>query len=210
MSTNLVIPTVGSEGHYETLAPFNSKVLPNVRYVCQAVRKLNDYLANNEKPLDTIYLKNGLTQEDYENDLRDGMYIVSLQSGVGQWVYIPARYLVSYPISNGVYYHEVALVANLGSIPTGVDLSPIKAAVSNTLYDYIGVTPSIIETEISATIVLPYEKHQEIQTYRDEHKRIFQSDSERLRLANQQIDRLKYQMQQLEKYIKDKLHLTET
>lgn len=207
MPSNLVIPSVGTEGYYETLDPFKNKVLPNVRYTCQAVRKLNDYLANNEKPLDTIYIKNGLTQEDYDNDLRDGMYIISLQSGVGQWVYIPARFIVTYPIANGVYYHEMALVVGLGSIPAGLDLTPIKDSVANTVYDRLGVMPTLSETEISAVIIVPFETHQQIQTYRQNITTVKQSDTERLRLANESIVSLKYQIGKLEDYIKTKLNI---
>ena len=112
-----VMPTVGSSGYFQLRAPFDKLILPNERYTCQALRRISDYLANNETPYEDIYEANGASRDDYDKDRTTDGYIVSLQAAIGHWVYVPVRYIAGYPVVNGVPYHSLTLTLALPPMP---------------------------------------------------------------------------------------------
>lgn len=205
--TELIIPSVGSQGYYSVIAPFDTIIIPNVLYTCQAVRRLNDYLANNENPKEKIYNRYQLGDDAYNQDLKNDMFIVSLQAGTGVWVYIPARYISSYPISNGVRYHDMMIGVNLGSVPVDMDLSPVKTAVINTVHDMLGITPTVAEVEISKTIIVTHDKHAEIMQARLGHVELFLSDRGKADKAQVDIESLQNKIAQLETFIKANIQM---
>ncbi len=167
MSTALYpLPAIGSVGTYTLLAPFNSIVLPDDEYTCTAIRNISDYISNSDDAYTLVYLDNGLTQTDYQNDLAANMPIVSLQSSVGHWMFIPARFIVTFPITNGVPYCNKILGVNIGAFPANADLTFLITAISNVVVDNIGITPEIKEVVTSKTVNIPISEDATIQTAR--------------------------------------------
>ena len=159
-TTDLIIPTVGSSGYFELSSPFDTLVLPNERYTCQAVRRLSDYLANNETPKTDIYDKYGIKESLYDSDREANMQIVSLQSEKGHWLYVPARYVVSYPITNGIPYRTMMIGAALPAFPADKDLSFLITDIGNLISDSLGVTATIKVVETSRVTLVPSAKHE--------------------------------------------------
>lgn len=195
------IPTVGATGYYRLKPPFDGLLSENDRYTCRAVRSITDCLANNENIKDTVYIKNGLTEADYNGDLANGVYIVSLQSDVGQWIYLPASYILGYPTTNGVEYYNALLAVNIGSIPTRLDLSTIKESISNLVYDTMGITPDIQTVQLSKVALIPEETHADITTARLNRATVTLSDSGRLRATQLELERALTKLHALENYI---------
>lgn len=163
---NLVIPTIGARGYYRLAAPFDSKLSPNEMYTCQAIRRIGDYLALNEDPYNNIYLYNGLTEADFNTDQQENMYIVSLQADTGQWLYVPARYLLGYPIMNGVPYQNMMLGVGLGAVPADMNMSALQNLISDVVFDNIGVRPQISPVVLSKQKLVSRQDHEAIQTAR--------------------------------------------
>ncbi len=149
------IPELGAKGTFTLKTPFDKLILPDDLYTCMAVRNINDYIANNEDVLTQAYLNNNLTTTDYQSDLVANMAIASLQSQVGHWLYIPARFFISFPSSNGVPYHNVVIAVALGAMPVDLDLTFLKTNMSNMVIDSLGVTPNIKEVETSKVSAVP-------------------------------------------------------
>jgi len=163
----LILPTIGSSGYYELRAPFDTIIIPYERYTCQAIRKISEYLANNENPKTLIYDKYQLTEDDYTSDAEQNMSIVSLQSAKGHWLYVPARYIVTYPITNGIPYRSIMIGVSLPSIPAEKDLSNLETDIGNLIVDTLGVTPAIRLVETSRVVLIPKDKHDITQSTRD-------------------------------------------
>lgn len=144
-----LIPPIGTSGIYSLLSPFASQLQPNVAYRCEAIRKLSDLIEADVDPFEEIYRPNNLTQEQYEQDLANQACIVSLQSTTGHWVYVPSTYIKSFPNVNGVAYRVMVLGVEIGPVPEYMDLGALKSAVSDTVRDTFGVTPTIKEVAIS-------------------------------------------------------------
>jgi hypothetical protein len=156
---DLVLPTIGSSGYFEVRSPIDAVMMPNERYTCQAIRRLNDYISNNEEPKEEIYALYGLSEEEYEADVEKNNYIVSLQSELGHWVYVPAQYLLKYPIVNGIPYRTMMLGVSLPALPAEKNLSFLIQDITNLISDTLGVATVIKPVETSRVVLVSKEKH---------------------------------------------------
>lgn len=154
-----ILPVVGSSGFYELAPPFNALVVDKIEYTCQAVRRINDYLANNEPVKEDIYTKQGLDDTVWEADVAANAYIVSLQSRTGHWLYVPYRYILGYPSVNGVPYRSMILSVSLPSLPLNQDLTAVLADVKDLVQSSLGVTVNTKLVETSKAVLVPYDKH---------------------------------------------------
>lgn len=156
---DLVIPLVGMSGSFELQTPLNTLVDPNERYTCKAVRKLSDYIASNEDPKALIYDEYTIPNQDYLDDIVADMEIVSLQSDTGHWLYIPARFIVKYPVTNGIQYRSMMIGISLPSIPVSQDLTFLQTELGNVITDTLGVTPAFKIMETSRIVLVPDDTH---------------------------------------------------
>lgn len=159
MSFEIIIPVIGSSGIFQLRPPFNTIIESNVRYTCQAVRRLSEYLANNEKPFEDVYQASGLTEGEYNLHLEEDMYIVSLQSEKGHWLYLPATHVSSYPLVNGIPYRAMMLVVSLPPIPVERNLEFLELAFKNIVTDSLGVDSQVKQVEASSVSLISKEKH---------------------------------------------------
>ncbi len=197
-----VLPDVGLSGVFELNTPFDVKVPNKLKLTVKAIRKISDYLANSEDPKQTCYLDNGLTEDDYNDDAIVDMEIVSLQSGEGQWLYVPARYIITYPLTNGIPYRSIIVGVNLPQLPVDQDLSSMEIDLINVVKDHIGVTPTISIEETSRVIYVSTDKHEVTQSLRN-LERNSKSYKTRLTEANIVLNAQAAKIAELELFIKN-------
>lgn len=197
-----VIPTVGARGFYSLKAPYDSKIAQNEAYTCQAVRRIGDFLALNEDPLNNVYLYNGLTEEDFNNDQKENIFIVSLQSDRGQWLYVPVSYINAYPIMNGIPYQTMMLGVSLGAIPADLDLTAIQAMVSDLIFENMGIHPQISPVVTSKQKLVARNDHETIETARLARATQKKTFYGRYRALLTQFNALLQKNTELETYIK--------
>ena len=154
-----ILPVVGSSGFYEFLAPFDVASINGIEYTCKAVRRISDYLANNEDVEKTVYIANSLNSSIWDEDSKKDAYIVSLQSQSGHWLYVPYRYITAYPSVNGIQYRTVMIGVSLPSIPVIQDLSAVEADVKDLVEHALGLTVVVKHVETSRVVMVPYDKH---------------------------------------------------
>lgn len=198
---NYVIPTVGTRGKFTLSAPLDQLMLSGEEYTVQAVRKLADYIANNEDPLKDIYTANGLSQTQYAEDLAAGMFVASLQSETGHWVYVPAKYIQTYPDTNGVPYRTLMMGVSLGAMPVEIDLDHLKTAISNLVRDSLGVTPQIKLVETSKALMVSRDKHDSLSTARQHRATLALTDSGRYQALTIAHERTLAQLASLQAYV---------
>lgn len=157
--TDFILPTIGSSGFFELKAPFDKYVTVTERYTCKGIRSLSEYLANNEDPKADVYTKYGLADSEFNSDIVVDMHIVSLQSEKGYWLYVPANYILKYPITNGIPYRTIAIGVSLPSLPVAIELGYVETSISNVIKDMLGVTPVIKTVETSRVALVTKEKH---------------------------------------------------
>lgn len=202
--SNLVIPTIGDSGFYTLKAPFDTLMATDTVYTCQAIRRIGDYLAYNEDVYTDVYVANGLSESDFEADQRLNMYIVSLQSEAGQWLYVPASFIISYPVSNGVQYQNFMIGVSLGALPVDTDLSPIQTLIKNVVFQNFGVTPKTNVVQLSKPVLVGSLKHEAIKTARLQRAVEKKTDFARWQEAVRDLTEAQEKIQILENYIKEK------
>lgn len=157
--TQYIIPTIGSSGYYNLLPPFDTKVASHEKYTCKSIRKISDYIANNEDVKQSVYLDNGLTDNDYDTAAQSDMSVVSLQSGLGHWVYVPVNYISTFPITNGVPYRSITIACALPALPVDRSLTHITTDIQNVIKDGLGVDTVIKLVETSRVTLVEKTKH---------------------------------------------------
>lgn len=201
---DVVLPTVGSSGYYELRSPLNTLVVIGERYTCQAIRRISDYLANNEEVKQLVYTDQGI-ETDFDADADKDAYILSLQSDKGHWIYVPASYIVSYPIVNGIPYRSIMIGLSLPSMPADRDLSFLEADLSNLITDSLGVVPVIRQVETSRVILVDKARHDQLQIDRNLLSSGRVTDRSRLAKTQQDLQVALDKIAILEQYIKDHL-----
>ena len=197
------IPTIGSTGAFLLAIPFTTP--EGERYTCMAIRKLGDYLAQNETPYELIYEPKGLTVSDYEADMAVNMEIISLQSEKGFWIHVPAKYITSYPITNGIPYRKVGFMVGLPPVPTDKDLTFLETQIANLVKDTLGVVPKIQLVEQSKVVLIPSVNADATETARQLLASGRNTDYSRVRVLEQQLQDAFQKIQALEAWILDHL-----
>lgn len=198
-----ILPIVGSSGYYELASPFDALVTDRIEYTCKAVRRLSDYLANNEDAKSAIYDKYGIASI-YEEDVVSDAYIVSLQSRTGHWLYVPYRYILSYPSPNGVRYRTVMLGVSLPALPVSQDLNAVMSDLKDMVQGVLGVDVVVKMVETSKPVLVTTDAHEQTRLRRS--IRVLAEGSlhtENVRLRNEAAS-LRAHIAELESYIKSK------
>ena len=200
-----ILPDVGSTGAYELAAPFDALVVNSVEYTCKAIRRISDYLANNEDVKKDVYTANGVNENIYDEDLAEDAYIVSLQSRVGHWVYVPYRYIISYPSVNGIRYRTVMIGVSLPSMPVSQDFSAITEDIKALVTTRLGVGCVVKTVDTSKVVLIAKDTHETKaieRRVRTNGEYTYYATSVKLRKEN---DALRTKVAELEQFIKAKL-----
>lgn len=197
-----IIPQIGAKGYFTLSPPFNVYSSNKESYTCTAVRTIGDFIKTNEDPYNTIYVPNGLTAVQFQTDVTNNTYIVSLQRDNGFWLSLPVAYISSAPLASGVEYHNAALTISLGLIKTTYDATTLINLLSNVVYDSLGVTPVIQFAEVSSPQYLSQLDSTTLETARTAI--ITQQLSDRGKCLSLQTlnNNLLFKIAQLENYIK--------
>lgn len=200
-----LIPDIGSTGNFKFKEPFDKKIPGDIKYTCQSIRKISELIALNEDVLTINYLNNGLTKEDYERDRELNISIISLQSEIGAWFYVPSTYLSAYPNINGVTYTRMMLGVSLGAIPDSIDLTGLTASITNIIYDQLGISAEIKPIAISQSAIVTYDNHERIEAVRKAKIKTIKSDTQLLAEAVRDRDAAILRATTLENYLKNNI-----
>lgn len=197
------LPAIGSKGCYTLLAPFDTLISPKRIYTCQAVRSLHDWVIDGKDPFKQIYEPVGLTEQTFNNDLKNGVSIVTLIGDGGETLYIPNSYIQSYPIYDGVKYVGRALSVPLGILPEDVDISTLKSMIVQLVHDVLGIDITVTDVITSGSVNVSQADHNAIVTLRNNNKTLNKSYRMQYLEATALVSKLQSQMQLLECYIKN-------
>lgn len=141
-----ITPILGTKGIYSFSHDF--KVSEGEILECIGIRTISDYLANAEDPYQEIYVPVDLPEGEYENDLKADIGVVSLRNDGGYVYKVPARFIASYPIQDGIGYHSVTLPCALPAIRVDQDLTVAVREIKSAIKSSLGVDAviSVVQT----------------------------------------------------------------
>lgn len=163
--TDKYIPPIGTSGFYNLNTPYDAAVSPGERYTLKSIRRISDYIANNEDVKTEVYVANGI-ESAYAADSQNDVEILNIQSERGHWLQVPVTYVKSYPNFNGIPYRALQIVIPMNPIPVDTDLSGLISQLADVVKDSQGFTvvPKVVEA--SRVILIDSTVHQNKQTDR--------------------------------------------
>lgn len=159
MTTAYILPTIGSSGVFTLAPPFDKKAGPNEAFTVKAIRTISELEANSFDVKNNYYLNQGLSEQMYIDDVQKDMHIVSLQSGYGQWIEVPASFILKYPRIDGVPYQRYNIVIGLPAVPLDMSVDLLKDELVDIASDYIGAEVGSAVVETSTVVYVTHEQH---------------------------------------------------
>ena len=150
----MLIPQIGSKGVFNFAPPFDTKINMALEYTVVSITSLVALYNDGVKPFETIYKVVGLTETDYNNDIKDSVPVIGFNTSGCQTFYIPANKIKTVPQIIGIQYVGKALVINLGNVPMDMDFTMLKSLLTDTVYDATGIKPTIAEALTAAPFVV--------------------------------------------------------
>lgn len=163
----MVVPENGLKGSFTFLEPFNVDEYQNKILEVISVRRLNEMYANGDDPYNNIYVKNGLSQEDYIDDLQNDRPVAVLSAPGGVYYYIPCSKIETIPTSIGVPYIRRVIAISLGSLPYDYSLETIRQDIEDLVRDKLYLKTEAQILDASAPYYKSYEDHEAFERWMD-------------------------------------------
>lgn len=134
-------PPIDRYGRYQLRNPWSAD--PGKVYICEAIRSYPDCEERGLDVLNDIYIANGLTESEYNDDLAVDPNIITIMADDGETIYVPDTYVASYPNMADITYSHVVLSASIGPLPDYVPLAVLQSKISSLCSDVIGQAPEV-------------------------------------------------------------------
>lgn len=194
-----VTPSLGAKGVFILKEPFYAN--PSVDYWVSAIRSFQDMQSNPGNFIEDIYIANGLTQENYEQDSLANANIITLMAVNQSPIYVPDTYILSIPSSDIIPYKYFVASVELGAMSASYDLSYILDALKNTTKEYIGVDAVVEAHVLPFDSIVSISQHESIETARKAAILINKTDKARLLEAENIIEKQKQKIEMLEELV---------
>lgn len=204
------IPAIGSTGKFILDSNWSNLIDPNIEYTCVATNTISslmdlgkDVLTDIYMPLQTILGETVFNATNvYTNDLNLNISIITLQSGTGLIVYVPATSITDTVDISGIPYSRKYISIDTGVIPDNLNLDSIVVELKSLLESKLGIiSPEVIISIFGEVIYLSQTQHQQVENIRN--NRITNSNTMYSELQNKQqiINDLQTKLQANENYI---------
>jgi hypothetical protein len=195
------LPSLGMSGFYTLASPYSNLISSTTKYTCSGVVSINGEIASGTDVLNSVYIVNGDTEANYNNDLKNGVSLITITSGTGDVVTFPNSALLSVPLANGVIYRNTVLGISLSAVPDSLDLSVLQNDISNLVYDSLGVRSTTFATTVGSATILTEAQDAKVTAARsaainDNSNLLYQN-----RLLLQQNQALQTQLDSLKAYV---------
>lgn len=154
----MLIPQIGSKGVFSFAPPFDTKINMALEYTVVSITSLIALYNDGVKPFDTIYKIVGLTETDYNNDVKNNVPVIGFNTSGCETFFIPANKINTVPQVIGLQYVKKALVISLGNVPMNMDLTMLKSLITDTVYDATGIKATITESMVGAPFTVSEEE----------------------------------------------------
>lgn len=202
---NGYIPQLNAVGVYTLKAPYDSLVTPQVAYTCRSLRSLSDIAAAGDLIWEQYYEPLGVSMETYQQDLSDNVFIVGLQAGTGEWIYVPSSHILKAPDLNGVLYSPVLLGVNLGPVPDTMQLDGLIAKIQNVVEASIGIMPQIKGVLISQPALVPLEDSKRLEEIRAAKITDAESDYAKVQRLTSELEVTRSKLAELEAWVRTRI-----
>lgn len=155
-----IIPPINTKGVFIFHPPYADDTNINKKeYEVIEIRKIKALHDDGLDPLNSIYIKAGLTKEDFIEDLNTDVPIVTLSADGDQYLYIPADRIKETPAIIGHTATERLVTLSLGLIPDDINLEMLYENIAIMVNDTISVKPDLTEHPGGPTVLMSDEDY---------------------------------------------------
>lgn len=155
-----IIPPINTKGVFIFHPPYADDANINKKeYEVIEIRKIKALHDDGLDPLNSIYLKAGLTKEDFIEDLNTDVPIVTLSADGDQYLYIPADRIKETPAIIGHTATERLVTLSLGLMPDDINLEMLYENIAIMVNDTISVKPDLTEHPGGPTVLMSDEDY---------------------------------------------------
>lgn len=199
----LILPRIGSKGFYDA-GELDYGIKSKVLYTLLSIESFSSLLSKGVDVFNDYYVKVGLDQAKYQEDLAAGASILTIDSPVADTIALPNSVLTGYPIANTIDYSRVVVSAELGLLPDSLDMAVVTQEVQTQIESILGVSDITMRVHrIELDEAVDIEEHKTREAARllalDENQSVFT----KLATANTEIDKLREKVALLERYIRE-------
>ena len=157
------LPRVGDVGYYSLSTPFYN--LSTQKLECIGISKLSDLRVKLDV-LNSVFLDNGMSREDYDIASENDETIVKVVSPDGSEIYIPVSKFTSYVTTNVVEYKKEVLCIDLGALPAEINTLHILNEMKLMAESIVGNECESFVVEGEITEIIDEETHQALELER--------------------------------------------
>ena len=155
-----IIPPINTKGVFIFHPPYADDTNINKKeYEVIEIRKIKALHDDGLDPLNSIYIKAGLTKEDFIEDLNTDVPIVTLSADGDQYLYIPADRIKETPAIIGHTATERLVTLSLGLVPDDINLEMLYENIAIMVNDTISVKPDLTEHPGGPTVLMSDEDY---------------------------------------------------
>lgn len=155
-----IIPPINTKGVFIFHPPYADDTNVNKKeYEVIEIRKIKALHDDGLDPLNSIYIKAGLTKEDFIEDLNTDVPIVTLSADGDQYLYIPADRIKETPAIIGHTATERLVTLSLGLVPDDINLEMLYENIAIMVNDTISVKPDLTEHPGGPTVLMSDEDY---------------------------------------------------
>jgi hypothetical protein len=163
---NYLIPPIGIEGTFTLKEPLNTIINERQNYKVVAVRSIKEMIESDEDVKQFIYLDQSLTEEDFNNDVKNNVPIVSLMGEDGGYYYIPANRILSIPKINGKIFRYKTIAVNLGLVPDDQDFNFLIDEIKDLVMTYYGIEADVNLVDVSSGYIYTQTEYENFENSR--------------------------------------------
>lgn len=192
---------IGQSGTFVFAPPFDVILNHKLILTCVSISTIQERESSGDDILNKVYIQNGLSKIDYDDDKTNGIPIVNLYAKGAGWVSVPCDRIVSEPSLDGVQYHTLTLAAGLGAIDANRNLTELSTELSDLIYTRLGIKPDIQYVQTSDPFLVSFSEHERILETRDNIATVKKSTIVRLLETEKLLNEALLKIKRLESFI---------
>lgn len=161
-----LLPPINLKGTFKLKVPLTSIISEKVIYTVDGIKTITSLITDELDVETLIYINQGLTTQNYLDDLKNQIPIVTLKSEGNALFHIPATYFTKVPQIVGVTFINKAMILNLGYIPKDLDLTFLLTELNDYVKATTGITPTSTIEEITGDFIVSYTEANTFETTR--------------------------------------------
>lgn len=206
MSNELKLtPSIGAKGSFEFKPPFDTLIPKNQELTVISIRSIPELDQSSVDTLNTVYIPNNLTEDEFKQDTANNVPIVILANEGGAKYTVPSNKINTMPTITGVKYQEKILAINLGSLPVITNLDQAKEILRQDVYDTLGISSQVQTVNSSAVSLMSKEEDAIYTQLRNSRATVDKSYRTRYLETKELLEKRDAKIASLELYIKNNI-----